>query len=388
MEFDFDNPPDRRDSDSIKWAKYDGRHVLPMWVADMDFASPPCVIEALHARVSHGVFGYGQAPVSLHDAVVDTLNADFNWRIDPSWIVWLPGLVPALNMVCRAFCDSNEATLTATPIYPPFLKAPLFSQRECVKVPLQLSGDRWLWDLAAAEAAVSTNTRVLMLCNPHNPVGRAWTHDELLALAAFAERHDLIVCSDEIHADLILDPSSRHVPFASLDAAAARNCITLMAPSKTYNIPGLGCSMAIVENEALRRRLRTAMRGIIPDVNVMGFAAAEAAYRHGRAWRAALIEYLRANTVLVSESIRAIVGLKTYPVQATYLSWIDARDLGVADPHIFFEEAGVGLSNGADFGAPGFVRLNFGCPRERLRLALVRMKSAVANRRVGTKQPA
>jgi cystathionine beta-lyase len=384
MNFDFDNPPDRRGSDSTKWAKYAGRDVLPMWVADMDFAAPPCIIDALHARASHGVFGYGQPPDSLLETVVDSLNTDFKWRIDPSSIVWLPGLVPALNVVCRTFCEPGEAVLTATPIYPPFMKAPLFSQRECIKVPLQLSEKHWHWDLPAAESSVTKDTRVLMLCNPHNPVGRAWTREELLELAAIAERHQLIVCSDEIHADLILDRSSRHVPFASLDAAAARNCITLMAPSKTYNVPGLGCAFAIVENKSLRHRLRLAMRGIIPDVNVLGFAAAEAAYRDGRPWRGALIEYLRGNAKVVTDGINGVRGLRAFPVQATYLSWIDARELGLSDPHSFFEAAGVGLSNGSDFGAPGFLRLNFGCPRARVQAALDRIENAVARQLSGS----
>jgi len=377
-EFDFDHPPDRRGTDSRKWARYAGRDVLPLWVADMDFASPPCVIEALHARVDHGVFGYGDPPASLSEAVIGALADDFQWEVRPEWLVWLPGLVPGLNAACRAVGAGGDEVLTAVPIYPPFLTAPLFSDRACIRVPLALSGDRWHWDTDALRAAVTPRARLLMLCNPHNPVGRAWSREELLAVARIAEERDLVVCSDEIHADLILAPGRRHVPFASLDPALAERTITLMAPSKTYNIPGLGCSFAIVSNAGLRRRLRHTLRGIVPDVNVLGFAAAEAAYRHGGTWRRALREYLRGNAALVHEEINDTPGLSMTPVEATYLAWVDARGLGRADPHAHFERAGVGLSRGEDFGAPGYVRLNFGCSRALLREALSRIRRAAA----------
>jgi cystathionine beta-lyase len=377
-EFDFDNPPDRRGTDSRKWARYAGRDVLPLWVADMDFAAPPCVLEALHARVDHAVFGYGDPPASLTEAVIAALAEDFQWDVRPEWLVWLPGLVPGLNAACRAVGESGDAVLTAVPIYPPFLTAPLFSQRTCIRLPLALTGQHWRWNFDALRAAVTPRTRLLMLCSPHNPVGRAWSREELLALARIAEEHDLVVCSDEIHADLMLVPDRRHIPFASLGAGLAERTITLMAPSKTYNIPGLGCSFAVVANPALRRRLRHALRGIVPDVNVLGFAAAEAAYRHGGSWRRALLAYLRGNAALVHDAINDTPGLSMAPVEATYLAWVDARGLGHADPHALFERAGVGLSRGDDFGAPGFVRINFGCSRALLREALSRIRRAAA----------
>lgn len=375
-EFDFDHPPDRRGTDSRKWARYAGRDVLPLWVADMDFASPACVIEALHTRVDHGVFGYADPPASLTEAVIAALADNFQWDVRPEWLLWLPGLVPGLNAACRAVGEGGDEVLTAVPIYPPFLSAPLYSDRGCIRVPLALTGDRWHWDPDALRAAVTPRARLLMLCNPHNPVGRVWSRAELLAVAGIAEECNLVVCSDEIHADLILAPDRRHVPFATLDPALAERTITLMAPSKTYNIPGLGCSFAIVSNAALRRRLRHVLRGIVPDVNVLGYAAAEAAYRHGGAWRRALVEYLRANAALVHAAINDTPGLSMAPAEATYLAWVDARGLGHADPHAHFDRAGVGLSRGAEFGAPGFVRLNFGCSRTLLREALSRIRRA------------
>ncbi len=378
MGFDFDTPIDRRGTDSSKWGKYAGRDVLPMWVADMDFAAPPAVIEALHRRAGHGVFGYGDPPQTLAEAVVEALARDHAWRIEPGWLVWLPGLVTGLNVACRAVGESGDGVFTATPIYPPFLSAPRLSRREVVTAPLQRRGARWEWDFARVEEAITPHTRLFMLCNPHNPVGRAFTRAELEQVAAIAERHDLILCSDEIHAGLVLDPACEHRPIAALDEAVARRCITLMAPSKTYNIPGLGCAFAVIPDAGLRRRFLDVMRGIVPHVNVLGYAAAEAAYRHGEPWRRALIDYLRGNAEYVCNAIDAIPGLRTTPVEATYLAWIDATGLNLENPAAFFEAAGVGLSDGADFGAPGFVRLNFGCARTTLAQAVARMSQAVA----------
>lgn len=380
MNFDFDHPPDRRGSDSVKWGKYAGRDVLPMWVADMDFAAPPCVIEALRERVEHGVFGYGTPTMSLAGAVVEALQRDHGWSIDPDWLVWLPGLVSALNIVCRAVGDAGDEVLTATPVYPPFLSAPCYSGRRVTTVDLRRSDKRWTWDAGRLERAITPRSRLLMLCNPHNPVGRVFSREELTSIAQTAERHDLVICSDEIHCGLVLDKQLQHLPIAMLDNATAERTITLMAPSKTWNIPGLGCAFAVVANPRLRRQMLDAMHGIVPHANVLGLAATEAAYRHGDPWRRELLEYLRGNAECVERAIAAIPGLSTWPVEATCLAWIDARPLALRDPVRFFEDAGVGLSNGADFGAPGYVRLNFGCARSVLEVALRRIHDAVMAR--------
>lgn len=376
--FDFDTPPDRRGTDSLKWSKYAGRDVLPMWVADMDFVSPPAVMKALRARVDHGVFGYGTPPASMTETLIDYLQRAYGWKIKAGWIVWLPGLVTGLNLVCRAVGKRGDDVVTATPIYPPFLTAPVNSERNKITVPMALENGRWRWDLERAQAAITPRSRLLLLCTPHNPVGRAFDEAELRQIADFAERNNLVVCSDEIHADLVLDPARRHLPFAALGEDIARRTITLMAPSKTYNIPGLGCAFAIVSDPGLRKRLRTAMNGIVPYVNLFGYVAAEAAYRDGEPWRLALIDYLRANAQYLAGAIDTIPGLRTTPVEATYLAWIDTRELGLDNAHTFFEEAGVGLSDGADFGAPGYLRLNFGCPRATLSDALDRIRRAVS----------
>lgn len=385
MPFDFDTVIDCSGRDSVKWNKY-APGVLPLWVADMDFAAPPAVLDALHRRVDHGVFGYGEAWPSLVDAVVEHLVQEYEWAIEPQWLVWLPGLVTGLNVACRAVGDAGSSVFTSTPIYPPFLSAPQWSGRRVVSAPLVQTSERWQWDFAATEAAIDADTRLFLLCHPHNPVGRAWREEELREIAAIAKRHDLIVCSDEIHCGLILESGLRHLPFAALDSDAARRSITLMAPSKTFNIPGLGCAYAVIPDASLRRAFLAAMQGIVPHVNVLGLAATEAAYRDCGHWHAALIDYLRGNRDLVERSIATMPGLAMAHVEATYLAWIDARDLsrsrGIVKPQRFFEAAGVGLSDGEDFGGElcrGFVRLNFGCPRRTLDAALSRIAAAVTS---------
>ncbi|MEF8703163.1 MAG: PatB family C-S lyase [Candidatus Accumulibacter sp. UW26] len=373
--FDFERVIDRRGGDSLKWSRYGGRDVLPMWVADMDFAAPPAILAALEERIAHGCFGYVQEWPSLYAAVLGHLQREYGWRVDTDWLVWLPGLVSGLNIACRAV---DGDVLTATPIYPPFLSAPRLSGRQLATAALGQQEGRWGWDFAALAAALTPSSRLFLFCHPHNPVGRAWDEDELKQIVAFCQRHDLVVCSDEIHCGLLLDEDRQHLPLAMLDADLARRSITLMAPSKTWNIPGLGCAFAVIPDAALRRRFTGAMRGIVPHVNVLGLAATEAAYRDCDDWRRALLGVLRRNRDRVEAAVAGLPGLAMSHVEATYLAWINARGLGVADPATFFEAAGVGLSCGTDFALPGWVRLNFGCPPATLTVALERLAAAVA----------
>jgi cystathionine beta-lyase len=382
--FDFDAVIERAGSDSTKWAKYAARDpdVIPLWVADMDFAAPPAVIEALRQRVDHGVFGYNQPTPSQVDAVVGYLERHFDWRIDPAWIVWLPGLVSGLNVACRAVGNAGDAVFTATPIYPPFLSAPENSGRRVASAPLVRDSAGWLWDFPTVDAVLRTSqAKLFLLCHPHNPTGRVWNEDELWQIALLAEKHDLVMCSDEIHNGLILSPSRQHRLFATLSPELAARTITLMAPSKTFNIPGLGCAFALIPDSRLRQNFLRAMHGIVPHVNALGMVATEAALSRCDDWRAALLDYLRDNLRAVERAVADLPGLDMRPVEATYLAWIDARefaaDKGIANPALYFEQHGLGLSDGADFGAPGFVRLNFGTRRALLDEALQRLAGAV-----------
>ncbi|MFC5302114.1 MalY/PatB family protein [Azospira restricta] len=372
--FGFDRVVDFAGGDSVKWNRYAGSDVLPLWIADMDFAAPPAVTEALQQRVAQGVFGYAEPSPALVAAVLGHLEREYGWRIDADWLVWLPGLVSGLNIACRAVADG---VLTATPVYPPFLSAPRFAGRPLATVPLVHDGRRWTWDWSALEAATTAETRLLLLCHPHNPVGRAWDERELAELAAFCRRHELVVCSDEIHCDLVLD-DRRHRPWATLGDDLAARSITLMAPSKTFNVPGLGCAFAVIPDAALRRAFTRAMAGIVPHVNALGFVACAAAYAGADDWRQALLAVLRRNRDRVEAAVAALPPLAMTHVEATYLAWIDVRGLELLHPQRHFEAHGLGLSDGADFGAPGWLRLNFGCPPATLDEALRRLAAGVA----------
>ncbi len=374
---DFSIPVERRDTASMKWDKYIGRDIIPLWVADMDFCSPPAVIAALQQRIAHGVFGYTIPPESLNTIVVEKLQADYGWQIEPQWLVWLPGLVTGLNVACRAVGRDDDDVMTAVPVYPPFLTAPENSRRRLVKVSLQEKDNRWTFDFDRLESAITPDTRLFLLCNPHNPVGRIFSRDELTTLAMICQKHDIIICSDEIHCGLLLDEDKTHLPTSTLDPEVAKRTITLMSPSKTFNLPGLGCAFAVISDEKLRRRFVQAKSGIVPLVNALGFAAAEAAYRDCADWHAGLLEYLRGNRDTVARAIDDIPLLSMAPLEATYLAWIDVRSADLPNPARFFEDVGVGLQDGIEFDGPGFVRLNFGCRRPLLEEALERMSAAI-----------
>ncbi len=383
MHFDFDTVPARLGTDSQKWQKYAGRDILPLWVADMDFRPAP-VIAALHDRVAHGVFGYARPVKSTVDAVVDALQRNYAWKIDPAWIVWLPGLVCGLNITAQSFAQAGEEVLTLTPVYPPFMSAPKNSARLSTQAAFMLRDGHWQIDWDALARAVTPRTKLFYLCNPHNPLARVWRREELIRLGEFCAQHHLVLCSDEIHCDLILDPTLHHLPAASLSPEISARTVTLMAPSKTYNVPGLGTSFAIISDPALRAQFIRASAGVVAEVTALGFTACEAAYRDSEAWRQALLTYLRGNRdFLLDYLARELPGIRVEaPIEATYLAWLNLEALHLADPVAHFETHGVGLSEGAYFGAPKghYVRLNFGCPRATLAEALHRMKTAVAAR--------
>jgi cystathionine beta-lyase len=376
MRIDFDMPVDRTGTASFKWDKYP-EGVLPLWVADMDFVSPPAVVAALRERASHGVFGYALVPDSLVDAIRAHLAARYSWSIEPEWLVWLPSVVPGLNLACRAFAGPGETVMTVTPVYPPFLEAPPDQGRRLVTVPAAFAGGRWELPLEALEAAVTPDARVLLFCHPHNPLGRVWSKDEVAAVVGFCRRHDLVLCSDEIHCDLILDELA-HVPAALASPRDAERIVTLMSPSKTFNLPGLNFAFAIVPDEQLRRRFMQPGEGLLPFPGCFAIDAAEAAYRGGSGWLDELLDYLRGNRDLVESFVAESLPRVTMAhVEATYLAWLDVRRLDHTDVAEVCLKAGVALSPGAAFGDPGFLRLNFACPRSTLQEALRRLQAAL-----------
>lgn len=377
MAFDFETAIDRRHSDSQKWMRYLERDVLPMWVADMDFACAPAIQEALERRLREGVFGYAGPTRSTVEAVLEAMESRFNWRIEPEWLVWLPGLVRGLNLACRAIGSRGDSVATLTPVYSPFLSAPRHADRNLIEVPVLQNGDRWEIDWDQLEASFTARTGLFMLCNPHNPLGRVYRRDELERLADLCLRHGLIICSDEIHCDLILDPIT-HTPLATLSPKIARQSITLMSPSKTFNTAGIACGFAIIPNARTRAAFNRAGAGILAEVSCFGFTACEAAYRQGESWRLALLDQLRANRDRILDFVRdELPGVETTPIEATYLAWLKVSKLGLADPVAHFEEHGIGLSGGREFGDSDYVRLNFACPRDTLERGLACLKRGV-----------
>jgi cystathionine beta-lyase len=386
MLYNFDICPDRRVTESAKWLYYPP-NVLPLWVADMDFVSPEPVIRALRERVEHGVFGYAQEPRALREIIVARLAQRYRWQVQADDIVFLPGVIGGFNLACHTAAEPGAGVLVQTPVYPPILHAPYYAGM--VRQEMELTRNpqgRYEIDWDAFEAAFTERTRLFILCNPHNPVGRVFQKDELARMAEICLRRGVLICSDEIHCDLVY-PGYAHTPIAALEAEAARHTITLMAPSKTFNIAGLDCAFAVIQDAELRRRYLHAQQGLVGSINLMGWVAALAAYRDGEDWLTQALAYLQVNRDYLYQAVPAeLPGLSISPLEGTYLAWLDARSLEVANPHEFFlTQARVALNDGATFGqgGAGFVRLNFGCPRARLDEALQRMKTALRTLRTG-----
>jgi cystathionine beta-lyase len=377
----FDDIIDRRHSDSTKWNSYP-EDVLPLWTADMDFRAPVPIVDALRSRAEHGVFGYCTEPAELRSLLVDRLARLYTWRVHPEDILLQTGVMEAFQRVCTSVASRSDGVLVQPPVYPPIYGAAAHTRSIHQEAPLRQRADgTYEIDFDAFEAAITDRTRVFILCNPHNPVGRAFTRLELERLAGICLRRDILICSDEIHCDL-LSPGVTHIPVASIAPEIAQQTVTLMAPSKTFNVPGLRCSFAVVPDAALRKRLAKAHAADFSEVNNFGLSAAIAAYRDGQPWLDQLLAYLDGNrTALVEFVRREMPRIRVAAPEATYLAWLDCRESGTPGrPYRFFlERARVALSDGPTFGTggEGFVRLNFGCPRATLMEALRRMKAAL-----------
>jgi cystathionine beta-lyase len=384
MPYDFDRVIDRRSNGSIKWRYYDP-DVLPMWVADMDFPSPPPIVEALQRQVSTGEFGYGWPSNDLLETLCARLERLYQWHVTPEQIVFIPSLVTGIHAACRAVGEPGDGVIMQTPVYPPFVGAPANHDRVAQFAPLTDSHDgqhlRYTIDFDRFEETIDPRTRLFLLCNPHNPTGVAYSPDDQRRLAEICLRHDIVICSDEIHCDLLLDGVT-HTPIASLDPEIADKTITMMAPSKTFNVPGLKASFLVIPNEQLRQRFVKRTEGIVPWVNNLGLLALHAAYRDCDDWLQELKAYLTENRNIYLAFMREhLPQLPTTKPDATYLAWIDGREAGIpGSPYTFFlEKARVALTDGKSFGPGGenMIRLNFGCPRATLLEGLEKLHHAM-----------
>ncbi len=383
MKYDFDFLPDRQHTESVKWGVFD-KDVLPMWVADMDFRSPEPIIRALQERVSHGVFGYAMEMPELRETIQKHLAESYHWSVSPEEIVFVPGVVKGFNLASHMFSAQGGGVLMQTPVYFPFLSAPANAGLERQEMELtRMQDGSYCVDYDRFEETITDQTRLFILCNPHNPVGRVFRKEELERMAEICLRHNVMICSDEIHCELLFSGQQHH-PIATLSPEVAQNTITLMAPSKTYNIAGLDCSFAVIQNPELRKQYKAAGQGLTGHVNLMGLVAALAAYQSGQEWLEQALVYLEANRDYLYRTVRdELPGIHMTSPEGTYLAWLDCREAGIeGNPQKFFlDKARVALNEGATFGkgGEGFVRLNFGCPRPMLEEALNRMKSALLN---------
>ncbi len=392
----FDQPVAREHTQSLK---YDGRaatfgteDVLPMWVADMDFAVPEAISKALQTRAAHPVFGYSIAPESLYQALIDWLLATHDWQVQREWIVLTPGVVPSLNLVVAALTAEQAGVIVQPPVYFPFFSAVTNHNRRLIQNPLRLTDNGELcyqMDMQHLEECAK-DAELLLLCSPHNPVGRVWQKDELHALLAIADKHDLTILSDEIHADLVYS-DAQHIPLSRLsretDSAVSHRIITAVSPSKTFNIPGLGLSALIIPNETHRRAIQTHLQHMgVSVTHPFNLAAFEGAYREGAEWRHALMAYLQESRDEAIAFIHAhLPAIRVMRPQATYLLWLDCRALPLDDAALnrfFVEEAKLGLSPGAIFGngGEGFMRMNIGTPKANVMAALSRLKAALTSK--------
>jgi cystathionine beta-lyase len=387
LKYDFDKVIDRTGTESLKWVyprkvlKVDD--AIPMWVADMDFESPPAVVEAVKRRVEHGVFGYPLVPPSFFEAAIDWLKRRHGWEVEKKAMAMTPGIVPALNYCVRAFTKPGDPVIVQPPVYHPFYYAIENNGRRVVRNPLRFDGGRYTMDLDDLRTKIDAPGRMLILCSPHNPVGRVWTRDELEALGRIAVERDLVVVADEIHHDLVYR-GHRHQVFASLAPELAQQTITCIAPSKTFNTAGLSTAAVVAANPDLHKKFEDeAERSGFDLGNALGIVAFEAAYRHGEDWLEELLPYLEENIDLIERFLEERVPrVRLVRPEGTYLALLDCRGLGIAPDALndfFLKKARVYFSDGRIFGdeAAGFVRINFGCPRPILREALEQIERAV-----------
>lgn len=388
VRYNFDEIIDRTQTDSVKWGisehLFGRKDVIPMWVADMDFRAPEPVIQAMTARAEEGVYGYAIRPNSYYEAVIDWLQKRHGWQTQRGWQITTPGVVPAISVAIQAYTQPGDKIIIQSPVYHPFFKLILNNGRQVVENPLIQANGYYRMDFEALEILASdARTKMLILCSPHNPVGRVWSREELARLGQICLAHGVLVISDEIHSDLVYS-WAKHTPLASISPEFAENTVTLLAPSKTFNIAGLHTSVAMISNSELNARFCQVIENLgIGGSSIFGMVGLEAAYRYGEEWLEQLLPYLEGNlNALVDFFSHRIPRIKVCRPEGTYLVWLDCRDLGLnrADLKKFMiQKAGLGLDEGAVFGPPGegFMRLNAACPRAVLLRALNQLETAV-----------
>lgn len=387
MNYEFDRLIERHGTSSLKWdfgEKFTGRSgLLPLWVADMDFPAPPEIREALERRVAHGIYGYTMDPESLFQAAQAWWERRHGWSVEREWMTSAPGVVTSIAVAIQAFTQPGDRIVIQPPVYHPFGISIRDAGRQVLSNPLRMEGGRWRMDLASLEKETDSRTRMIVLCSPHNPVGRVWERGELESLVELCVRRDILIVSDEIHCDLVM-PGSRHIPTASLSEAAAGITVTCVAATKTFNLAGLGGSLVIIPNGRLRVRYRTAQAVQISDlVNPLTVVALEAAWRECGGWLDQLLAYVKANyDFLVSFLREKLPAVTVAPLEGTYLAWLDMRGLGFPDEEVtarLLDRARVWLDDGRKFGVEGagYRRVNLACPRSVLEEALARMVKAL-----------
>ncbi|MBP3949846.1 MalY/PatB family protein [Bacillus suaedae] len=389
MSKQFDKVINRLGTDSMKWdmakQRFGGENLLPMWVADMDFRAPQEVLDALHEKVEHGIFGYPAHSESVDAAVQSWLKRRYDWTINKNSIIYTAGIVPTISFIIQAFTAPGDQVIVQTPVYYPFYDVVNKNNRELLANPLAFDGDHYEMDLAQLEASITDKTKMIVLCHPHNPVGRVWKREELEALAAICKKYDLLVVSDEIHADLLFK-GQKHIPFASLNEDAAGRTFSCLAPSKTFNLAGIMTSYVVVENKELRLKLSNHLSNSFANMtNSFAEVATEAAYNHGEQWLEELMEYVEDNYNFVVDYVKEhLPTLRVMNSEGTYLLWLDCSKLSLSPTERkkwLVEEAGVALNPGSIFGVEGkdFERINLACPRATLKEGLDRIKAAYDN---------
>lgn len=379
--YDFDRVISRTGTDSIKWRLYP-EDVLPLWVADMDFASPPEIIGEIQNRLAHPIFGYAGEDFELKEIICGWILRRHAWKVEPEQVVLLNGVVTGLNWVTLSVLSPGERLSFQTPVYPPFFKISDHSVCELLEIPLVAGKDRYEIDFDAFESMISKTTRLFILCNPHNPVGRVFSRVELERIGEICLRKRVLICSDEIHCDLVYSGNT-HIPIALISPELAQNTVTLMAPSKTFNIPGLNFSFAVIQNTDLRKQMMNSCRGILGTPSLLANAAARGAFNYGESWVDQVCRYLESNRDFLLEFIKEKLPIiKIFKPQGTYLAWLDCREMKYEKNayQFFLENAKVALNDGNHFGAngSGFVRLNFGCPKSILIDALERIEKSIS----------